>query len=84
MSNSNTQLDLFHGVVLTTEQEQEIATWIEKQAKRAVASNDEVNRIINYTLKLLFIVVLIIVEEIILHFQLLKLNLNQVVKLVLL
>ena len=28
MSNSNTQLDLFHGVVLTTEQEQEIATWI--------------------------------------------------------
>jgi|TARA_B110000438_G_scaffold297352_1_gene343620 hypothetical protein len=45
MSNSNTQLDLFHGVVLTTEQEQEIATWIEKQAKRAVASNDEVNRI---------------------------------------
>ena len=45
MSNSKSQLDLFHGVLLTTDQEQEIATWIEKQAKRAVSTNDEVNRI---------------------------------------
>ena len=37
MSNLENQLDLFHGVVLTTEQEQEIATWIKErsQAKRA-------------------------------------------------
>ena len=46
MSNSNTQLDLFHGVVLTMEQEQEIATWIEKQAKRAVNSQAECNTIL--------------------------------------
>jgi len=46
MSNSNTQLDLFHGVVLTIEQEQEIATWIEKQAKRAVNSQAECNTIL--------------------------------------
>ena len=45
MSNSKSQLDLFHGVLLTTDQEQEIATWVEKQAKRAVSSNDEVNKI---------------------------------------
>ena len=45
MSNLENQLDLFQGVLLTTEQEQEIVTWIEKQAKRAVASNDEANKI---------------------------------------
>ena len=45
MSNSNDQLDLFQGVLLTTEQEQEIATWIERQAKRAVEVNDENNTI---------------------------------------
>jgi len=28
MSNSNAQLDLFQGVLLSTDQEQEIATWI--------------------------------------------------------
>ena len=45
MSNLENQLDLFHGVVLTTEQEQEIATWIENQAKRAANSQEDVNRI---------------------------------------
>ena len=45
MSNSNTQLDLFQGVLLSTEQEQDIATWIEKQAKRAVNAQDEVNKV---------------------------------------
>ena len=45
MSNSNNQLDLFHGVVLTTEQEQEIATWIENQAKRAANCQEDINRI---------------------------------------
>ena len=45
MSNSKSQLDLFHGVLLTTDQEQEIATWIEKQAKRAANAQDEVNKI---------------------------------------
>jgi hypothetical protein len=45
MSNSNAQLDLFQGVLLSTEQEQDIATWIEKQAKRAVNAQDEVNKI---------------------------------------
>ena len=45
MSNLENQLDLFQGVLLTTKQEQEVATWIEKQAKRAVESQDEVNTI---------------------------------------
>lgn len=45
MSNLENQLDLFQGVLLTTEQEQEVATWIENQAKRAVKSQDEVNTI---------------------------------------
>jgi len=45
MSNSNNQLDLFNGVLLTTEQEKEIATWIERQAKRAAEVNDETNTI---------------------------------------
>ena len=45
MSNSKSQLDLFHGVVLTTDQEQEIATWIENQAKRAANNQENVNRI---------------------------------------
>ena len=45
MSNSKDQLDLFHGVILTTEQEQEIATWIENQAKRAANGQENVNRI---------------------------------------
>ena len=46
MSNSNAQLDLFQGVLLSTEQEQDIATWIEKQAKRAVNSQAECNTIL--------------------------------------
>ena len=46
MSNSNKQLDLFHGVVLTTEQEQEIATWVENQAKRAVNNQEECNAVL--------------------------------------
>ena len=45
MSNLENQLDLFQGVLLTTKQEQEVATWIEKQAKRAVEAQDEVNTI---------------------------------------
>tara|TARA_B110000858_G_C17727599_1_gene438434 strand:+ start:399 stop:1142 length:744 start_codon:yes stop_codon:yes gene_type:complete len=45
MSNSKSQLDLFHGVLLTTEQEQEMATWIENQAKRAANNQENVNRI---------------------------------------
>ena len=45
MSNLENQLDLFHGVVLTTEQEQEIATWIENQAKRAANCQEDINRI---------------------------------------
>ena len=45
MSNLENQLDLFQGVLLTTKQEQEVATWIERQAKRAVNAQDEVNRV---------------------------------------
>ena len=46
MSNSNAQLDLFQGVLLSTEQEQEIATWVKNQAKRAVNSQAECNAIL--------------------------------------
>ena len=46
MSNA-IQLDLFQGKVLTTEQEQEIATWIENQAKRAVKAEKRVYEIIS-------------------------------------
>ena len=46
MSNA-IQLDLFQGKVLTTEQEQEIATWIENQAKRAVKAEKRMNGIIS-------------------------------------
>jgi len=45
MSNLENQLDLFQGVLLTTKQEQQIATWVEGMAKRAVALQDEVNTI---------------------------------------
>ena len=45
MSNLENQLDLFQGVLLTTKQEQEVVTWIERQAKRAVDAQDEVNRV---------------------------------------
>ena len=45
MSDVNNQLDLFQGVLLTTKQEQEVATWVENQAKRAVKGQDEINTI---------------------------------------
>lgn len=45
MSNSNNQLDLFHGVVLTQEQEKEVQNWIKYQAKNAAESQENVNRI---------------------------------------
>ena len=45
MSNLENQLDLFQGVLLSTKQEQEVSTWIERQAKNAVDKQDEANRI---------------------------------------
>ncbi len=45
MINTETmQLDLFHGVVLTTEQQKEVNNFIKRQAERAVKSQDDVNR----------------------------------------
>ena len=45
MTNTETkQLDLFHGVVLTTKQQEEIDNFINEQAKRAVKSHDDVSR----------------------------------------
>ena len=45
MTNTETmQLDLFNGVVLTTKQQEEIDTFIDRQAKRAVDSQDNVNK----------------------------------------
>jgi len=45
MSNTETmQLDLFNGVVLTTKQQEEIDNFINEQAKRAVKSQDDVNK----------------------------------------
>jgi len=45
MPNTETmQLDLFHGVVLTTKQQEEIDNFINKQAERAVKSQDDVNK----------------------------------------
>ena len=41
----NTQLDLFEGLVLTTEQQEQIDNFIERQAKNAVVSQENVNRI---------------------------------------
>ena len=45
MSNLENQLDLFQGILLTTKQEQEVVTQIERQAKRAADAQDEVNRV---------------------------------------
>ena len=45
MSNSNNQLDLFHGVVLTQDQENEVKNWVVSQAKKVSDRQDEVNRI---------------------------------------
>jgi len=45
MSNTETmQLDLFHGVVLTTKQQEEVNDFVKKMAERAVKSQDDVNR----------------------------------------
>ena len=45
MLNTETmQLDLFHGVVLTTEQQKEVNNFIKEQAERAVKSQDDVNK----------------------------------------
>jgi hypothetical protein len=41
MSN---QLDLFHGVVLTTEQQEQIDSFIKSQANRAVKCQEDINR----------------------------------------
>jgi hypothetical protein len=41
MSN---QLDLFHGVVLTTEQQEKIDSFIERQAKEAIRTQESINR----------------------------------------
>ena len=40
----NTQLDLFKGLVLTTEQQEQIDSFIERQAKNAVDSQNRINR----------------------------------------
>jgi len=45
MLNTETmQLDLFHGVVLTTKQQEEVDNFIKKMAERAVKSQDNVNK----------------------------------------
>ena len=40
----NTQLDLFEGLVLTTEQQEKINSFINSQAKNAVVSQENINR----------------------------------------
>ena len=40
----NTQLDLFEGLVLTTEQQEKIDSFINSQAKNAVVSQENINR----------------------------------------
>ena len=40
----NTQLDLFEGLVLTTEQQEKIDSFINSQAKNAVVSHENINR----------------------------------------
>ena len=40
----NTQLDLFEGLVLTTEQQEKIDSFVKNEAKRAVVSQEDVNR----------------------------------------
>ena len=39
----NTQLDLFEGLVLTTEQQEKIDSFVKNEAKRAVVSQEDVN-----------------------------------------
>ena len=40
----NTQLDLFEGLVLTTEQQEKIDSFIERQAKEAIITQESINR----------------------------------------
>jgi hypothetical protein len=40
----NTQLDLFEGLVLTTEQQEKINSFVRSEAKRAVVSQENINR----------------------------------------
>ncbi len=40
----NTQLDLFEGLVLTTKQQEQIDSFVKNEAKRAVVSQENVNR----------------------------------------
>ena len=40
----NTQLDLFEGLVLTTEQQEKIDSFIERQAKEAIRTQESINR----------------------------------------
>ena len=45
MTNTETmQLDLFHGVVLTTKQQEEVDKFVSDQAKRAVSTQESINR----------------------------------------
>jgi len=45
MSNLENQLDLFHGVVLTQDQEKEVKNWVKRQATNAAENQENVNRI---------------------------------------
>ena len=45
MSNLENQLDLFHGVVLTQDQEKEVKDWVKRQATNAAENQENVNRI---------------------------------------
>ena len=45
MSNLENQLDLFHGVVLTQDQEKEVNDWVKRQATNAAENQENVNRI---------------------------------------
>lgn len=45
MTNTETmQLDLFHGVVLTTKQQEEVDKFVSDQAKRAASTQESINR----------------------------------------
>ena len=45
MSNLENQLDLFHGVVLTQDQEKEVKDWVKRQATNTAENQENVNRI---------------------------------------
>ena len=44
MSNLENQLDLFHGVVLTQDQEKEVKDWVKRQATNAAEKKKFNNR----------------------------------------